>query len=48
MMADRIQARAILRCGELLRYYDGRGRPPENSAGADTISQREVAAAAGP
>ncbi len=45
--ADRIQARAIRRCGELLKQFDGRGRPSENSEGAHTISQREAAAQAG-
>ena len=47
-MADRIQARAIRRCGELLREWDGRGRPEKNNTGADTIlSQREVGKNAG-
>lgn len=45
--ADRIQARAIRRCGELLKQFDGRGRPTENNEGAHTISQREAAAEAG-
>lgn len=45
--ADRIQARAIRRCGELLKQFDNRGRPAENSAPADTISQRKAAEQAG-
>lgn len=45
--ADRIQARAVRRCGELLKQFDGRGRPPENNDGAVIISQRQVADDAG-
>lgn len=45
--ADRIQARAIRRCGELLKQFDGRGRPSINSIGDGTISQREAAEQAG-
>jgi len=47
-MADRIQARAIRRAGELLKQFDGRGRPPENNHGAGVIfSQAKAAADAG-
>lgn len=46
-LADRIQARAVRRCGELLKQYDGRGRPGENNEGAHGISQRQAAASAG-
>lgn len=46
-MADRIQARAVRRCGELLKQFDGRGRPSENSMGTHTISRREAAESAG-
>lgn len=46
--ADRIQARAIRRCGELLKQFDTRGRPAENSVAADTnLSQRDAAEQAG-
>ncbi len=43
----RIQARAIRRCGELLKTFDGRGRPPENNNGAVVISQTKAAEDAG-
>jgi len=46
-LADRIQARAVRRAGELLKTFDGRGRPTENNVGAHGISQREAAAGAG-
>lgn len=45
--ALRIQARAVRRCGELLKQYDGRGRPGENNKPALTISQRAIAGQAG-
>ena len=45
--ADRIQARAIRRCGELLKQFDGRGRPAENTDGAVSISQKQAARSAG-
>lgn len=45
-MADRIQARAIRRCGELLKQYDARGEH-RKSEGDLTSSQREVAESAG-
>jgi len=46
--ADRIQARAIRRCGELLKQFDGRGRPTEIRDGAvPNISQTEAARNAG-
>jgi hypothetical protein len=46
-LADRIQARAIRRCGELLKLYDGRGRPAENNNGTVVISQTAAATNAG-
>ncbi len=46
--ADRIQAHAIRRCGELLKAFDkGVGRPRKNGAGSDTFTQRGAAAKAG-
>lgn len=49
--ADRIQARAIRRCGELLKTYsEGRekgGRPSVNGTAAATVSQRSAAEDAG-
>ena len=46
-MATKIKARAIRRCGELLREIpDAKGRPI-NGGGAPTISRRSVAAEAG-
>lgn len=42
-MADRIQARAIRRCGELLKTFDGRGRPGKNSNGTVVVSQGKAA-----
>ncbi len=49
--ADRIQARAIRRCGELLRAIkrpDQGGRPPaRNGRGTPTVSRRQAAAQAG-
>lgn len=45
--AQRIQGRAVRRCGELLKSYDGRGRPAENGGGAPIVSQRQAAAEAG-
>ncbi len=49
-MATRIQARAIRRCGELLREFDAKGKRTdlELSGGAPTkLSQREAAEGAG-
>jgi hypothetical protein len=46
-LADRIQARAVRRCGELLKQYDGRGRPAENNMGVHTISRADAAKDAG-
>ncbi len=49
-MAIRIQARAIERCGELLKAYDGRGgdrSKTEGAHGSAPPTQREAAAAAG-
>lgn len=50
-LADRIQARAIRRCGELLRaFHSEGGRPSKTSTGTDTSfpsSQREAASQAG-
>ena len=46
--ATRIRDRAIRRMGEVLKQFDDRGRPAENSAVADTnLSQREAAEQAG-
>jgi hypothetical protein len=48
--AKRIQARAVRRCGELLKQFDGRGRPAEIKDGDDLIlppTQRQVAEHAG-
>jgi hypothetical protein len=48
--AMRIQARAIRRCGELLKTFQMApqgGRPKANGAGAATVSQREAAEKAG-
>jgi hypothetical protein len=45
-LADRIQARAVRRMGELLKQFDGRGDHRKNG-GAPTSSQREVAEQAG-
>ena len=50
-MADRIQARAIRRCGELLRALAPQetspGRPAKNSNGTVTISRQQAAEDAG-
>jgi len=49
-MADRIQARAIRRCGELLKQIEPKhtGRPPENGEGAlPNISRKQAATDAG-
>jgi hypothetical protein len=49
-MADRIQARAIRRCGELLRQIAPKsdpGRPSKNGADADPISRTQAATDAG-
>lgn len=46
LMADRIQARAIRRCGELLKQFDARGNH-RKSGGAPTSSQRQMASGAG-
>jgi hypothetical protein len=47
--ADRIQARAIRRCGELLKQFDGRGGDQSESKGDLTSapSQKEAAQDAG-
>ncbi len=48
--ADKIQARAIQRCGELLKAIQRPaqgGRPKENGTGAGTVSRREAARDAG-
>ena len=48
--AHRIQARAVRRCGELLKQFDGRGRPAENVEGDHNIlppSRKQVAERAG-
>jgi hypothetical protein len=51
-LADRIQARAVRRMGELLKQFDGRGGDQSKSDGTHTFasdqpSQKEVAARAG-
>ena len=46
-LADRIQARAVRRMGELLKQFDGRGQRKDNTEGNHGISQREAAARAG-
>lgn len=48
-MAMRIQARAIRRCGELLKAFDGRGgdRTKSNGGGTSAPSQRDAAEEAG-
>ncbi len=47
--ADRIQARAIRRCGELLKTFNTgpQGGRPKNDDGTDTVSQRQAASDAG-
>lgn len=45
-LADRIQARAVRRCGELLKRYDARGDHRKND-GAVISSQRQAATDAG-
>lgn len=45
--ADRIQARAVCRAGELLREYDARGGDRSKSVGDGTFGQRQAAAEAG-
>jgi len=48
-LADRIQARAVRRCGELLKQYNGQGgRTDQLSAGAHTkLTQQQIARDAG-
>ncbi|MCC7275806.1 MAG: hypothetical protein IT561_24260 [Alphaproteobacteria bacterium] len=48
-LADRIQARAVRRCGELLRQFDGQGaRTDKLGEGVHTkLTQRQVASDAG-
>ncbi len=49
-LADRIQARAVRRCGELLKQYQTGakgGRPKKNSGDGSTVSQRSAADSAG-
>jgi hypothetical protein len=36
-MVNRIQARAVCRCGELLKQFDGRGRPAKNVVPEDNV-----------
>jgi hypothetical protein len=44
-MAVRIQARAIKRCGELLKTFSkGDGRPPKNGAATGPVSTQRSAA----
>ena len=47
-MADRIQARAVRRCQELLKQYpQGDGRPKKNLVGSHEVSRRGAAHASG-
>lgn len=47
-MAVRIRARAIRRCGELLKTFNkGDGRPSKNGVAGGPVSQRQAAAEAG-
>jgi hypothetical protein len=47
-LADRIQARAVRRCGELLKTYDGRGGDRSKKVGAlPSASQKEMAKKSG-
>jgi hypothetical protein len=48
-MADRIQARAVRRCGELLKQFDGRGgdRTKTDGAVSSAPTQKEAAQQAG-
>jgi hypothetical protein len=49
-LADRIQGRAVRRCGELLKQYQTGpqgGRPKENGDGAGPVSQAQAGADAG-
>jgi AbiEi antitoxin C-terminal domain len=48
-LADRIQARAVRRCGELLKQFDGRGGDRSKNGGAPIFapSRREAATQAG-
>lgn len=46
-IADRIQARAIRRCGELLREYDGTGNNQHTEGGHGKQTQRQAAGDAG-
>jgi hypothetical protein len=48
-MADRIQARAVRRCGELLKQFDGRGgdRTKTDGAVSSAPSRKEAAQQAG-
>jgi len=47
IMADRIQARAVRRCGELLKQVDGRGGDQSKKGGAPLFARREAASQAG-
>lgn len=46
-LADRIQARAVRRLGELLKQYDGRGNNQHSGDAPTKLSQREAASLAG-
>jgi len=47
-LATRIKARAVRRCGELLKQFDGRGRPEKNNDGNVTdFSKAKAATQAG-
>lgn len=47
--ADRIQARAVRRCGELLKTFQtgASGGRPKNEAGADPVSQKDAGSRVG-
>lgn len=48
LLADRIQARAVRRCGELLKQFDGRGNNQHTEGKEGTLlTQRTAADAAG-
>lgn len=46
-MADRIQARAVRRMGELLKQYDGKGNNQHSGDAPTKLTQKQAAAAAG-
>jgi len=46
-MADRIQSRAVRRCGELLKQFDGRGDHRKSDGAVISSTQRQAAEDAG-